>query len=42
VHVSRQRYAPGDTVAVTLENEAGVDQPTSAPMVAVLIPAASR
>jgi hypothetical protein len=42
VHVSRQRCAPGDTVAVTLENEAGVDQPTSTPIVAVPIPAASR
>ena len=42
MHMSRQRYAPGDAVTVTLEKEAGADLPTSAPIVAVPIPAASR
>jgi len=42
MHVSRQRCAPGDTVEVTLENEAGADRPTSTPVIAATMPGATR
>jgi hypothetical protein len=37
MHIQRGTVANSDTVAVTLENEAGTDQPTSAPLFAVPI-----
>ncbi|HMD70047.1 MAG TPA: anti-sigma factor [Bryobacteraceae bacterium] len=41
VHVSRQPCAPGDMVEVTLENEAGANAPTSAPVIAAVMPAST-
>jgi anti-sigma-K factor RskA len=42
MHVSRQRCAPGDTVEVTMENEAGAGVPTSTPVIAATMPGAAR
>jgi anti-sigma-K factor RskA len=37
-HVAHRSWAPGDVVAITLENEAGATRPASAPIVAVPLP----
>jgi len=42
MHVSRQRCDPGDTVEVTMENEAGAGQPAHPPLVSAIMPAAAR
>jgi hypothetical protein len=34
MHIVHRTMAPGDIVAVTVENEAGADQPTSTPIIA--------
>ena len=38
MYMMRRSISPGDIVAVTVENEAGVDQPTTTPIIAAAMP----